>query len=563
MGKKKIDKKNTEFDDLVKNINTMYGANAIIKIGEDSITSIPTRSSGSILIDKILGGGYPKGRFIEIIGAEASGKAQPLSEPVLTAHGYDKMGNIGIGRQVITPDGNVTEVEGVYPQGIQDVYVVDFEDGSYVRATLDHLFTVYEEGSDLEKTLSTKELLDSPNRYYVKPTAPFTYNSDMSISMAEKYVNGVVRGDLRFDIYSDYLLVGVEERKALIHSILSQIVKINPTKYIVDSEDTKDLLMYLTKSLGKQISVRCFNTSKFEIEFISDKHNKNFIKDIYFDKREECQCIKVAHPSELYVTNYFIPTHNTTLALSAIAESQKEGEKVAYIDMEHSLNLKYAKDIGVNVEELYLSQPSHAEEALNIAERLIESGLFAYVVIDSVAALVPKKELEGESGDAVMGLQARLMSQACRKLTGPASKTNTNVIFINQLRQKIGIVWGSDIAVPGGNALKYYASQRLHIFKGKNIEDTKGEVIGHELRVKVIKNKIAPPFKEATTALIYGKGFDKAAEILNLAIEKDIVQRAGSWIKYNGDNLGQGFDNVASLINDNPELFEELSNQVL
>lgn len=565
MGKKKTTEKNigAEFDALMKAINTQYGENSIIQIGDEARASIPVRGSGSLLVDSVLGGGYPEGRFIEIIGAESSGKAQPLSEPVLTPSGYTRMGKVKVGSKVMTPSGNITEVIGDYPQGVQDTYIMDFEDGSYTRVTLDHLFTVYEDESGFKETLTVKEILNSPKKLYVKNTPSFESEVHSSVISSRRYFFSVLRGDLSFDITSPYVLISRAERTSLIMEILGSLPNPKPGVYHVSSFEVKEMLIYLIKSLGRQLKVKRFNTDAFEITIFDNPEFKNYIKDIYFHSREECKCIKVAHPEELYITNHFIPTHNTTLALSAIAESQKNGGKSAFIDMEHSLNIEYASQLGVKVEELFLSQPSYAEEALNIAERLIESGLFDYVVIDSVAALVPKKELEGESGDAVMGLQARLMSQACRKLTGPAAKTKTTVIWINQIREKIGVMWGSPETTSGGNALKFYASQRLRISKGQVVEDAKGGVIGHNLRVKVIKNKIAPPFKETTTELIYGQGFNKTAEILNVAIDKGVVQKAGSWFKYEDSNIGQGFDKTVALLNDNPEMIEEITEKTL
>lgn len=247
----------------------------------------------------------------------------------------------------------------------------------------------------------------------------------------------------------------------------------------------------------------------------------------------------------------------TTLTLHAIAEAQKAGGIAAFIDAEHAFDRNYAEKLGVDIENLIISQPDNGEQALEIAENLIRSGAIDIVVIDSVAALTPKSEIEGEMGDSKMGLHARLMSQALRKLTGTISKTNCTVFFINQLREKIGVMFGNPETTTGGNALKFYASIRLDIRRSSQIKDGEN-VIGNRTKVKVVKNKVAPPFKVAEFDIMYGEGVSKTGEILDLAVEFEIVKKAGSWFSYGETKLGQGRDAVKSLIKDNPELAEEL-----
>ena len=251
----------------------------------------------------------------------------------------------------------------------------------------------------------------------------------------------------------------------------------------------------------------------------------------------------------------------TTLTLHAIAQAQKQGGKAAFIDAEHAIDPVYAKNLGVDIDELILSQPDSGEQALEITEMLVRSGVIDLIVIDSVAALVPQVELDGEMGDAAVGLQARLMSKALRKLSGDMNKTNCTVIFINQLREKIGVMYGNPETTTGGRALKFYSSVRVEIRRSEQIKQN-GEIIGNKANIKVVKNKVAPPFKTTQVDIIYGKGISRDGEILDLAVEGDIVEKSGAWYAYNGEKIGQGRENAKNFLIEHPAIFEEVEEKV-
>lgn len=252
----------------------------------------------------------------------------------------------------------------------------------------------------------------------------------------------------------------------------------------------------------------------------------------------------------------------TTLTMHCIAEAQKNGGLAAFVDAEHAFDKTYAEKLGIDTENLLISQPDNGEQALEIAEHLIRSGAIDIIVIDSVAALVPRSELEGEMGDSKMGLQARLMSQALRKLTGAIHKTGCSCIFINQLREKIGVMFGNPETTTGGNALKFYASVRLDIRRIGQIKESADNILGNRTRVKVVKNKVAPPFKVVEFDIMYGEGISKVGEIIDLGVELNVIKKSGSWFSYMDNKLGQGRDSVKKILLDNPELMEELENKI-
>ncbi|MBE7025414.1 MAG: recombinase RecA [Ruminococcaceae bacterium] len=251
----------------------------------------------------------------------------------------------------------------------------------------------------------------------------------------------------------------------------------------------------------------------------------------------------------------------TTVALHIIAEAQKRGGEVAFVDAEHALDPQYAKNLGVDVDELIVAQPDTGEQALEIAEALVRSGALDVLVVDSVAALVPKAEIDGEMGDSHVGLQARLMSQALRKLAGVVNKSNTTAIFINQLREKVGVIYGSPEVTTGGRALKFYASVRLDVRRVEGIK-VDGNIVGNRTRIKIVKNKVAPPFREAECDIMYGKGISKSGNILDLAVEYGFVEKSGAWYSYEGQRIGQGRENAKKFLEDNPEVMETLDRKV-
>ncbi len=252
----------------------------------------------------------------------------------------------------------------------------------------------------------------------------------------------------------------------------------------------------------------------------------------------------------------------TTLALHVLAQAQKQGGEVAFVDAEHALDPTYARALGVNVEDMLISQPDTGEQALEITEALVRSGAIDVVVVDSVAALVPRAEIEGEMGDSFVGLHARLMSQALRKLTGIIAKTNSIVIFINQLREKVGVMYGNPEVTTGGRALKFYASMRMDVRKAETIKGANGEFVGSRTRVKIVKNKVAPPFKEAEFDIIYGEGISKVGELLDIAVAMDIIHKSGAWFSYGDSRLGQGRENVKELLKNDQALYDEIKAKV-
>ena len=308
----------------------------------------------------------------------------------------------------------------------------------------------------------------------------------------------------------------------------------------------------LDKTYGKGTVMKMGDVSESEVEFISTG-------SIGLDYALGVGGYPKGRVIEIYGPE---SSGETTLTLHAIAECQKAGGIAAFIDAEHAFDRFYAQNLGVNINDLIISQPDHGEQALEITDNLIRSGAVDIIVIDSVAALTPKSEIEGEMGDSKMGLHARLMSQALRKLTSTISKTNCTVFFINQLREKIGIMFGNPETTTGGNALKFYASVRLDIRRSTQLKDSTGNAMGNKTRVKVVKNKVAPPFRVCEFDIMYGEGISKMGEIIDIGSQSGIIDKSGSWFSYGDTKLGQGRDAVKNLLKDNPELCDELEKKI-
>ena len=667
-----------ELDDVLAKalaeIDKTFGKGSTI-VG-DAIIDAERISTGSLGLDIATGGGWGKGRIIEIYGPESSGKAQPLSSKVLTPTGFKTMRSLEVGDTVCTPDGDTSTILGTFDQGIQDVYKVTFDDKSSTRCTLDHLWYVEGRASKFGDVLSLKQIIDvgikeangTRNRFRIPVLEKVNLNA-VELPM-NPYLLGLILGDgglsaggVRYSTSDNEIIENIS--RILEDEMPNTIIKkVTGTKYdfsflkrekgrgkndvqialeslnlIGTKSDTKfipDIYLYnsfenrlallqglmdsdgsidngtlsftstskrLSESfvdLVRGLGLRCTTSSritkyknsagveldgkpsyrssllmssdKFKIfrlkrqldkkEWVASTFSRRFIESIELVGREECRCIAIGHPDKLYITDDYIVTHNTTVTLHTIAEAQRKGGKVVFIDAEHAFDRAYAEVLGVDCNKLIVSQPDNGEMALEIADRLISTGLISVVVVDSVAALVPKSEIEGDMGDFKMGGNSRLMNQAMRKLTGVAAKTGTVVIFINQLRDKLGVMFGSPETTTGGNALKFAASIRVDIRRKTGAADKSGEILYNTITCKTVKNKLAAPFKKAIFDIKYGEGISKESEVLNLGVALGLITVNGSWYSYADTKLGQGADKVIVMLQDNPELSLEIEQQI-
>lgn len=403
-------------------------------------------------------------------------------------------------------------------------------------------------------------------------------------------------------IPKDYLFSSIENRIELLQGLIDSDghIGVNGTiSFTTTSIQLSNDFEFLTRSLGMRVSTSSrfteykkrdgtkisgresytsfillgtldFNVSKIDrkqdrVNKHKSRHRFRFIETIKKVGREKCQCIMIGHPNHLYITDNFTPTHNTTIALHVLAAYQKKYPKkmAGFIDFEHAFDPTYAKSLGVLPDALAFAQPDYAEQGLEAADKMIASGGCSILVIDSVAAMVPKAELEGEMGKSSIGVQARLMSQALRKLTGTANRTKTTVIFINQMREKIGVMFGSPWVTAGGNALKFYASIRAEVRRGTKQTDKEGNVISNRGKIIVVKNKTYPPYKECEFDIEFGSGISYTTEIIDFGVEYGIIKKGGSWYSYGDTKLGQGKNKVKELLEDNPDLVTELREKIM
>lgn len=393
-------------------------------------------------------------------------------------------------------------------------------------------------------------------------------------------------------IPNEYLYSNIENRTKLLQGLIDTDGSVDPQGGISFTTSSKALskqFVELTRSLG----FRCSTSRSIErvdglpsyrssllfgdlnvlpaklkrkannLKKKTSDYKFRFIESIEYSHKEECQCIMVGHPDQLYITDNYIVTHNSTLCLHACAFAQKKGKACLYIDAEHAFDPIYAESLGISLENLYISQPSSGEEALNIALDFAKSGEVSLIVIDSVASLIPQKELEGEVGDASIGGQARMMSQGLRMITPTCAKSGTTIIFCNQVRQKIGVMFGNPNTTSGGLALPFYASVRLEIARTGDVKDLKEGIVGNTTRVKVVKNKTAPPKKEAHFNILFGRGVDQDTEIVDLAVEDGIIGKSGAWYKYEDLNIAQGLANCVSWLNEDLDRKEKIRKEIL
>lgn len=672
------ERKSGGLSEVLSKLDKEFGKGTIMKLSEKPDMELEVISTGSLGLDKALGvGGLPKGRIVEIVGQESSGKAQPLTSKILTPYGWKYMKDMEIGSIISTPDGGDSTVIGIFPQGEQDVYEITFDDKSKARCTLDHLWFINTRGTKLGEVLTTKDLISrnikskhNTRKFKIPTVNPILFDSVEKLPI-NPYLMGLLLGDggltsgvkissideeildsIKFILKNEYIDMMLSNKQGNCNYTLRKIIRkhgknelnlqldslglMNKYSYekhipeiylrasipdriallqgLMDSDGTVDsgTLSYSSTSiklsedivdLARGLGLRCstssritkytnstnakvdgrisyrttmlINTLEFNPFRLSRKlskfkinkgeYSERFIEDIKLVGKEQCQCIAIGHPDKLYITDDYIVTHNTTLAMHIIAEAQKKNNVCAFIDAEHAYSLEYSKNIGVDTDKLYISQPDYGEACLEICEKLISSGEVDVIVIDSVAALTPLKEIEGAMGDASMGLQARMMSQALRKLVATTARNNTLLIFINQYREKIGVMFGDTKIPTGGNSLKFYASIRLDISRSTteaNSVKEGEEKIGNLTKIRVLKNKVAAPFRTCEFDILYGHGIWKEKEVIELAVNVDIIQKSGSWYSYKGAKVAQGLNAFTEILRDNEALMNEIIDKI-
>ena len=657
---------------MIAGIEKEFGKEAIC----GSYIDVERVPSGSLILDRALGGGYGLGRLVEIFGHESSGKALKNGTKIFTEQGLTPIESLRIGDKVYASDGNLYPVTGVYPQGIKRLYKVRFIDGVEKICSEDHIWFAKDMGNPHIRKYAPRTLKSMIEKGVLRNRVPSDYrrgitkpNYRWEIPLCKPlerepidcfispYILGVLLGDgclhcyptmaigntdsdiidrvklelndgyritvcrnqkncsqyrIVKDIYSreneyiseldrlgirvpssdkfipkNYLNGSISQRRDLLAGLMDTdgCVSASVVSYTSASLQLINDIIYLVQSLGGYTSPvkLCHNTKGFSYYSISlrvtfnpfsckRKHSKAALltgrgchrKVVAIDEVDagECTCISIDSPDHSYLLEDHVITHNTSLAIHACREVQDMGRSAGYIDTEQAMDPDYMRALGVDLspEKFVLSQADSAEMALSIMRRMLDCPDIGLIILDSIAALVPKARIDGEVGDAVIALVARLMSAELPLIAQKAKKNKTLVIFINQYRSNIGFM-GAANTTPGGNAMKFYASQRIEICRMGNKKEG-DDVTAIRSKVTVKKNKIAPPFKQAEISIAFGKGIDIMQEILDLSIEQGIIKKNGSWFSYNGTSLGQGEVNVKTVLSDNPELLEEIRKQI-
>lgn len=593
--------------DALANIEKRFGKGAIMKFGEYTAEDVPAISTTSLSLDKAIGiGGIPKGRITEIYGPECL-DASTYVQYTIWDNGkrvqhsggsierlYERFNNkvISDGRGKNRPtmlrkalftapslneEGRIfqNEITNVVYSGEKECYEITTKSGLKIVSTEDHKFL---SADNTYKPLKDLKIGDS---IFIHNKTPFTVDKHVDSNLFRKYIyvkNHPVAG---VKICNGYKYHRLKQSRAVVEAQMNGlefsvfINRLNSGEFSnlrfltreqqvhhkndnVQDDSLDNLEVIDGTTHGKYHAKERHNNLRFKA--VTDKIKS--IKNVGVRKTYD---ISMKSPFNNYVANNFV-VHNsggkTTLALHVVSEAQKAGGTVAYIDTEHALDAEYTKKLGVNIDEMLISQPDSGEQALEIAEALIRTNSVDLIVIDSVAALVSRAELDGEMGDSLPGLHARLMSQAMRKLTPIISQSKTAVVFINQIREKIGVMFGSPEVTTGGRALKFYASLRLDIRRIAAIKKDE-QIIGHKVKIKIAKNKLSAPFKEVENDLIYGEGLSKEGDLIDLAVEYGVVDKSGAWYSFKGDKVGQGRDNAKQMLKDHPALFDQIKTELL
>lgn len=662
----------------IKQLKAQFGDDVIDWLDKRHEEKQEVISTGSVSLDAALGvGGFVKGRIYELYGPHSSGKAQPLTSKVLTPYGWKTIGSLKVGDTICAPDGTTTTVLGTFPQGEQPIYKIRMDDGSFTRATSDHLWLVHTRYSDLGEILTTKELIaaglsqkDGLKKFKIPLCSPTNFGEDKELPI-DPYLLGVLLGDGSFtgstvklssidhhiltkvrtllekefpemelsdrQGYCDYnlknkvrsgkktrlwdllnrleligsrsehkkipgmyLFSSVNQRVALLQGLMDTDGTVSSSHSISFTTTSLELsrqFEFIVRSLGFRVTTSSRVTKykaasgnyvdglqSFRSSLLAQagapspvslprklkrlpsqlsKHGHRFIESIELCGKEEAVCIKVSHPDELYVTDDFIVTHNTTLAISAIKEAQKLGGLAAFVDAEHTLDRNLLGKMGVDVSKIVIVRGYTGEENLDLAKTLISTGDFDLCVIDSISALQPAAEAKLESfKDQTMGLHPKLMTRMSRDLTPIVSRTKTGLLLINQIRSNLG-GYGNPEITSGGHALGHHYSGRIRVsgggLKSRLIKNGSGDAIGHRVAFEVTKNKLATPFKKAEVDLIWGKGYDTAGELFDLGVDMGFIDKAGAWYSYNGESLGQGKVNSMTALSKSEEFMEGLT----